>query len=204
MNDFTPSEDRTELYRNAAARIERGSAPVATPERTPQRESSGQFSPTERATGLAGLERDAGYKPLKDDRDEPEGLTVRDAATDRAKDIQERPIETHESGLDEKITLSAEQAAKRVAEARKADVDQAELDGIKAAQKAVDDLRGETPETQPRQAQIEAEPDIEKALSHPKVRDAARDIRKLGQRGRQGKNRRARRGFPGNGKSAAR
>ena len=167
--------DRNEMYQRAAAHIERGSRPVATPDRTPQRESGGQFAPAERATGLAGLERDAGYKPLKDDdREEIDSdrISIRDAANDRAKELQERPIEVHESGLDEKITLSAEQAAKRVAEAREADAAQAELDGTKAAQKAVDDLRGEQPAEVRQPAQIEAEPDIERVLSHPKVRDA--------------------------------
>jgi hypothetical protein len=166
--------DRNEMYRNAAARIEQRSAPAPERERTPpQRESSGQFRSNEPVYGREAEERAAGYKPLKEDRDEIDSdrSSIRDAANDRAKELQERPIEVHESGLDEKITLSAEQAAKRVADARKADVDQAELDGTKAAQKAVDDLRGET---EPRQPQIEygSEPDIEKVLSHPKVRDA--------------------------------
>jgi hypothetical protein len=169
-------EDRNELYQRAAAHIERGSRPV-TPERTPpQRETSGQFAPTERPTGREAEERANGYRPLKEERDEIDSdrTSIRDAANDRAKELQERPIEVHESGLDEKVTLSVEQAAKRIEESREADAAQAELDGTKSAQKAVDDLRGEQPETEPRQPQlsIESEPDIEKVLSHPKVRDA--------------------------------
>jgi hypothetical protein len=164
-------EDRNEMYQRAAAHIERGSRPV-TPERTPpQRETSGQFAPAERPTGREAEERAAGYKPLKDDRGEIDSdrTSIRDAANDRAKELQERPIEVHESGLDEKVTLSVEQAAKRIEESREADVAQAELDGTKAAQKAVDDLRGEQPAEVRQPAQIEAEPDIERVLKHPKI-----------------------------------
>jgi hypothetical protein len=107
--------DRMDMYRAAAARIEQRSAPEPTPERTPPaRETSGQFRSNEPAYGREAEERAAGYKPLKDDRDEPEGLTVRDAANEIAKARQEKPIEVHESGLDEKITLRVEQAAERV------------------------------------------------------------------------------------------
>lgn len=164
--------DRMDMYRNAAARIEQRSEPA--PERSApprERETSGQFAPAERPTGREAEERAAGYKPLKEERSEPEGLTVRDAATDRAKELQERPIEVHESGLKDNVTLSAEQAAKRIAEAREADAAQAELDGTKAAQKAVDDLRNASGvEPQPQPIDTEAEFDIAKA--HPKVRDA--------------------------------
>jgi hypothetical protein len=167
------NEDRTAMYERAAARIEQRSAPEPTPERTPPaRETTGQFRSSERPTGREAEERAQGFRPLKEDRDEPEGLTVRDAATDRAKAHQERPIEVHESGLDDDVTLSAIQAAKRITEAREAEAKQAEIDGTKAAQKAVDDLRGETPAEVGQPQQIEAEPDIERALSHPKVRDA--------------------------------
>lgn len=169
-------EDRMDMYRAAEARIEKRSAPVATPDRaapTRERETSGEFRSSEPVYGKEGLERDAGYKPLKEERSEPEGLTVRDAATDRAKDMQERPIEVHESGLKENITLSMEQAAKRVAEARKADVDQAELDGTAAAQKAVDKLRDETPAEVRQPAQVETDDAIiERALKNPKVQSA--------------------------------
>ena len=134
-------EDRNEMYQRAAARIEQRSAPAPERDRTPpQRETSGQFRSSEPAYGQAGLERDAGYKPLKEDREEIDSdrTSIRDAANDRAKELQERPIEVHESGLKENITLSVEQAAKRVAEARKADAAQADLDGTKAQQKAED------------------------------------------------------------------
>ena len=78
------------------------------------------------------------------------------------------------SGLKENITLSVEQAAKRVEEARKADIDQADLEGTAAAQKAVDDLRGEPP-AEVRQPQIEAESDIESVLKNPKIAKALQE-----------------------------
>jgi hypothetical protein len=168
--------DRNDMYRNAAAHIERGSRPV-TPERSapPQRETSGQFRSSEPAYGQAGLERDAGYKPLKDDRDEIDSdrTSILDASNERSKELQTRPIEVHESGLEERITLSVAQAAKRVEESRDADAAQAELDGTKAAQKEVDKLRSETPAEVRQPAQVEAEPeDFDIAKAHPKVRDA--------------------------------
>jgi hypothetical protein len=168
------------MYERAMARIER-SAPVATPERSApprERETSGQFRSSEPVYGEAKLERDAGYKRLPEERDneiDSDRISIRDASNERAKQLQERPIEVHESGLDEKVTLSVEQAAKRVEEARQADVNQADLDGTKAAQKAVDDLRnphGVEPQAKPI---VEAEPDIEKVLKHPKIAKALAD-----------------------------
>lgn len=165
------NEDRTEMYERAPARIEQRSAPEPTPERTPPaRETNGEFRSSEPVYGREAEERRNGFKPLKEDRDEPEGLTVRDAATDRARSRQEAPIEVHESGLPDDVTLSAIQGAKRINEARDADAKQAELDGTKSAQVEIDKLRGTKPEAQPQQAQTEPDFDIEKA--HPKVRDA--------------------------------
>jgi hypothetical protein len=169
-------EDRNEMYQRAAAHIERGTRPEPTPERTPQRETSGQFRSSEPAYGQAGLEKAAGYRPLKDDREEIDSdrISIRDASNERAKELQTKPIEVHESGLPDNVTLKVEQAAKRVEEARKADVDQAELDGTKAAQKAVDDLRNPHG-VEPQAKQIEAEPDVEKVLKHPKISAALKE-----------------------------
>lgn len=172
-------EDRRDagMYDRAFNRLQGRSEPEA-PERTPpQRESSGQFRSSEPVFGEEKLERDAGYKPLKDDREEIDSdrISIRDASNERAKELQTKPIEVHESGLDENITLKVEQAAKRVEEARKADVDQAELDGTKAAQKAVDDLRNPTGVEPQKPQQIEAEPDIESVLKHPKIAKALQE-----------------------------
>jgi hypothetical protein len=173
-------EDRRDagMYSRAFNRIEGRSTPEPTPERTPrERETSGQFRSSEPVFGQEKLERDAGYKPLKEERDEIDSdrISIRDASNERAKELQTRPIEVHESGLDEKVTLSVEQAAKRIEDSREADVAQAELDGNKAAQKAVDDLRGEQPAEVRQPAQTEAEPDIEKVLKHPKISAALKE-----------------------------
>ena len=109
-------------------------------------------------------------KIAKRNRQRP--YSIRDAANDRAKELQERPIEVHESGLEEKITLSVEQAAQAGRGSAKSRYCTGRIDGTKSAQKAVDDLRAETPAEVRQPQQIEAEPDIEKVLSHPKVRDA--------------------------------
>jgi hypothetical protein len=126
---------------------------------------------TEPAYGQEGLERAAGYVPMVDEfkPEEPAELT-KDEAAKRLKELSgsESSIITHTSGLPDNVTLSLDQAAKMVADARGADEAQAELDGTKAAQKEVDKLRG----TKPAAQQIETEADIEKVLSHPKIRDA--------------------------------
>jgi hypothetical protein len=141
---------------------------------SPSRESSGQFRSSEPAYGREGLERAAGFRPLKEKREDDaidgqDRTAMRDAASELARARQEKPIEVHESGLKPNVTLSIEQATKRIEESRDANVSQAELDSTKAQQKAVDELRGSKPETQARQAHVETEPDIETVLKHPKV-----------------------------------
>ena len=127
---------------------------------------------TEPAYGQEGLERAAGYVPMVDEfkPEEPEELSTKEAAAERLKQLSgsESSIITHTSGLPDNVTLSLDQAAKMVADARGADEAQAELDGTKAAQKEVDKLRGEKAAA----PQFETEADIEKVLSHPKIRDA--------------------------------
>jgi hypothetical protein len=156
------------LYDRAMARFEGRSAPAPTPQPR-EREASGQFRSNERVFGQEKIERDAGYRPLPKDRTEPEGLSVHDAAIERAKEMQTKPIEVHESGLKDNVTLSVEQAATRIEEARKADVDQAALDSTKAQQEAVDKLRAATPETQPQQQPQLSEVDVDRAVNHPRV-----------------------------------
>ena len=127
---------------------------------------------TEPAYGEKGLERAAGYTPHVDEFKpaEPEELSTKEAAAERLKQLSgsESSIVTHTTGLDPEVTLTLDQSAKMLAESRDADKAQAELDGTKAAQKEVDKLRGEKPAA----PQIETEADIEKVLSHPKIRDA--------------------------------
>jgi hypothetical protein len=170
--------DRTELYQNAAARVEQRSAPEAPSTLSPSRESSGQFRPAERSYGREGVERAAGFKPLKEKRDDDaidsqDRTAMRDAAERIAE--QRRSMETEEvkTGLKPKVSITIDQGADALKESRHADVAQAELDSTKAAQKEVDKLRNpHGVETEPRQPQLQTEPDIEAALSHPKVQSA--------------------------------
>ena len=133
------------------------------------RNDSGQFESSEPAYGVAGLERAAGYVPLETATEEPAELT-KDEAAARLKELSgpESAIITHTAGLPDNVTMTLEQAADALADARGADAAQAEIDGTKAAQKEVDKLRGAKPAAPP----IETEADIEKVLANPKIRDA--------------------------------
>jgi hypothetical protein len=131
-------------------------------------------APTEPAYGREDLERAAGYTPLPDESKEeaPEELT-KDEAAKRLKDLSgpESAIVTHTTGLPPEVTLTLDQSAKMLADSRDADAAQAEIDGTKAEQKAIDKLRNPHG-VEPKQPQFETEADIEKVLSHPKIRDA--------------------------------
>lgn len=127
----------------------------------------------EPAYGREGLERDAGYTPLETPVEEtPDDLTVKEAADKRLKELSgnESTIVTHTAGLPANVTMSLDQAAEALADARGADDAQEEIDGKKAEQKAIDKLRGEKPAAPA--APIESESDIEKVLANPKIRDA--------------------------------
>lgn len=138
------------------------------------RNDAGQFASTEPAYGREGLERDAGYMPLPDEskEDAPEELT-KDEAAQRLKELSgpESTIVTHTTGLPENVTLTADQAATMLAEARGADAAQAEIDGTKAAQKEIDKLRGDKPAVA-NASQADAEIDVDRALASPRIRDA--------------------------------
>src|SRR6266850_5520993 len=102
---------------------------------------------TEPAYGREGLERDAGYVPHVDEfkPEEPEELTKDEAAAERVKQLgsgEQKMIYAHVTNMPANVTLTLDQAAKMVAEAREADTAQAEIDGTKAAQKEIDKLRG--------------------------------------------------------------
>ena len=88
-----------------------------------------------------------------------------DEAAQRLKELSgpESAIVTHTTGLPQNVTLTTNQAATMLAEARGADAAQAEIDGTKAAQKEIDKLRGEKPAT----PQIEIKTGIEKVLANP-------------------------------------
>jgi hypothetical protein len=137
------------------------------------RNDAGQFESTEPAYGREGLERAAGYVPMQDDSkaEAPEELT-KDEAAQRLRELSgpESKIITHTTGLPANETMTTEQAAEMLAEARQADASQAEIDDTKAQQKEVDKLRGEKPESK---AQLpDGEIDVERALANPKIQAA--------------------------------
>jgi hypothetical protein len=122
-------------------------------------------------TGQAAAERDAGYVPMVDEAKTAEAEELSKAqAADRLNDLRSMAnVQTHTvvTGFDENVTMTLEQGAKVVAEARTADREQAELDDDKALQKKVDATRPKPAEPAP-----DAEPDLEKALAHPKIKEA--------------------------------
>ena len=142
-------------------------------------EDNGQFTTPDSAYGREGLEREAGFVPMPDKAKEEasaaEELTEKEAAAERAKQLSgsESNIVTHVAGADfpDNMTMSPEQAADALSDSREADAEQAKIKAEKALQKEVDELRkadgiAEAPPA------AEQEPDIEKVLSHPKVREA--------------------------------
>src|ERR1700738_872970 len=92
-------------------------------------------------TGKAAEEAKEGYTPLVDETKaaEAEELTKKEAADRLAALSSSKPVTTHVStGLDREVTMTIEQGAKLVADARAAEAAQAELDGTKALQNEVD------------------------------------------------------------------
>jgi hypothetical protein len=143
----------------------------------PRDESTGQFAPTEPLFGKAAAERDAGYTPLPDEaKAEAEELDEKLAAEQiKALSGPESAIVTYTSGLPDDVTMTLEQGAAAVADAREADRNQAEIDETKALQKEVDEKRGDLSEFEAHSAAAkegDTEPDIEKALAHPKIKAA--------------------------------
>jgi hypothetical protein len=141
-------------------------------------EATGQFSSSEPLVGRAGIEHAMGYVQMPEDKEQPEELTVQDAA-ERVTESRtaEADIVTHVAGVDmpDNMTMTLEQGAKSVADAREADEAQAEQDEIDQIRKEVDDLRGEEAK-QAKEAKPEApsspEADVEKFLAIPHVKDA--------------------------------
>jgi hypothetical protein len=143
------------------------------------RSDNGQFASSEPLYGKEALERDAGYIPMPDEKKkeqaEAEELTTREAAAERLKQLSgaESNIVTHVSGLPANVTMTLDQASQALVEAREADKTDEQQKSDKAMQAEIDDLRGTPPEAkEAKTADTDAEPDIEKVLSHPKVREA--------------------------------
>src|SRR3984893_3857678 len=98
-------------------------------------EATGQFAAEpEQLFGQAAIERDAGYVPLPEDPtgDNTDELSVKDAASQLAEQrhTAESEIKTYSAldGLDENVTMTIEQGAKALNDARQADESQAELE----------------------------------------------------------------------------
>jgi hypothetical protein len=130
---------------------------------------------TEPAYGAASLERDAGYVPMPDESKETPDELTKDEAAERLKELSgpESAIVTHTAGLPPNVTMTLDQAADALIDARGADKAQAEIDDSKAEQQKIDALRGEN-----EAAKVAAtkpateEEEIERALKIPRVREA--------------------------------
>jgi hypothetical protein len=156
------------------------------------RTDGGQFAPTEPLTGRAELEAKHGFVPFKEEKEEPaaEELTAREAAKQLVEERGTRESEVRTVGLNlpKNVTLTLDQAAKALSDERAADRDQAEIDDADRLRKEVDKLRSEGEEQEekpaksketkaekdadPAHAADSDEPDLEKVLSHPKVKEA--------------------------------
>lgn len=137
-------------------------------------EATGQFSSDEPVFGQAALEQEAGYVPMPKEPDETEELTAQEAAAKLTESrTDEADIVTHSAGIDipDNMTMTTEQAAKALTDARGAEEAQAEIDDADKLRKEVDELRGVKPENETK-AEEPAELDVEKTLNHPKIRDA--------------------------------
>lgn len=152
------------------------------------RDAGGQFA--EPAYGLASVEREAGYVPYKEpaaEETEPEELTIAEAAAQLASRTPESEIRTYGvvDHLPENVSLTVDQAAKLVADKKEAlakDEAESQADRLRAE---VDELRGvkadgekgeardATPEAPAEPAREgELDPEIDKALSNPKIQAA--------------------------------
>lgn len=146
-------------------------------------DTTGQFASAEPLYGRAAEEREAGWVPLPEEKkdDEPEELTVREAAEELASRTPESEIVTYSAldGLADNVALTVDQASKILSDSRDADAAQAEIEQTAKLQREVDELRGvepakaDKPEAEARPVRDgEIDPELERALNNPKVRDA--------------------------------
>lgn len=129
-----------------------------------ERDESGQFSSAEPVYGREGLERDAGYAPLPEEKNDSDDLTVAEAA-EQLSSTPESEIRTHSAipDLEDNVSMTLEQGAKALSDMNEAD--QLEADGNEAdkIRAEVDALRGT--EAQPVKPIEDLTP--EKVLEHP-------------------------------------
>jgi hypothetical protein len=123
---------------------------------------------SEIATGLASVEKAAGFKPLPEDKKDGDGgLTVEQAADKVAKPTE--AILTRSLDLPDNTTLTMEQAGEKLSELRKADKKAEEIEADDNLTTEVDKVRPKKEEP----AAVESDDDIAKTFrKHPKVRDA--------------------------------
>lgn len=139
-------------------------------------ESTGQFTEAAPAFGIAGVEKEAGYVPFKEETSEDNSeLSISEAAEQiETAHTAESDVRTYSpfSDLDSNVTLTEEQGAKALSDMEDAEA-KAREDEINArVQKEVDELRGEDKSKAEAEKAEDAEPDLEKVFSHPKVREA--------------------------------
>ncbi|SHM40962.1 hypothetical protein [Bradyrhizobium lablabi] len=145
--------------------------------------STGQFTSAEPPYGLASIEQEAGYVHLPEEpKEEAEGLTVDEAAERYNSRTAEADVKTYTPlDLPDNVALTVEQAAKL-----RADRDAKDAKANEEAEDAkfrdeVDELRGnkaEEKEAVVKEADSapvkegDLDPEIEKALSNPKIQAA--------------------------------
>jgi hypothetical protein len=138
------------------------------------RDESGQFAPSEPLYGKAAEEAKEGFTPMVDEPNaEAEEISKKEAADRLAELSSSKPIATHviSANLPADVTMTLEQGAAALADSRAADKAQAEIDGMAALQKEVDELRGTEPEAKSAPVDTD-EQTLEKALAHPRVKEA--------------------------------
>jgi hypothetical protein len=151
-------------------------------------ENTGQFTSAEPLYGLAGVEQEAGYVHLPEEQKEgSEELTVSEAAEryNNNSRTPEAQIKTYGAidHLPDNVALTAEQAHKLVTERKAAEAAQAEEAEADKLRKEVDELRGVKAEEKAEKADNTADQgatadhsavddEVQKAISHPKVKAA--------------------------------
>lgn len=147
--------------------------------------ATGQYVSAESSFGKEGVEREAGYVPFKEEKGDDSELTVAEAA-DKLTEVHGTPegsIKTYSAldGFDENVTLTAEQAGKLLAKERAAETDADEKAELERIRDEADELRGNKPEAKAETAaepeplpvkEGELDPEIERALSNPKIQAA--------------------------------
>jgi hypothetical protein len=138
---------------------------------------SGQFTSSEPVFGREAAETEAGYVPFKEEKEEKQELTTKEAAEElTAAREAEGEIKVFETGLPDNVSLTVDQAAKVLLDAQ--DAERAKLEELRAEQirKEVDELRGEDKAEEKATEQPAEAFDPAKALEHPQVKEAIEKV----------------------------